>query len=190
MMPAKTSQKAHLERFLARQRCNVISPYVHAKRVVDFGCGTNAWNAIAIQNVCQKVDGVDRSLEKATILNGINLYPNIGEIQGNTYDVVIALAVFEHIKPLQLREVLASFHGLTHDQSIVIGTVPSRRSRRVLELMSYRLNLIDRSQIEDHKVYYDDLWMSEIIEDTGWRLSQYRPFQLGMNCFFEMGKSP
>lgn len=189
MIPEKTSQKAPLERFLARQRCNRVFPYVKDKFVLDFGCGTNAWNAIAIQQACQKVDGVDRSLEKSTTLEGIHLYQDLAMVQGSIYDVILALAVFEHIKPLQLREILASFHNLTHSQSVIVGTVPSRRSRRILEFLSYNLNLIDRSQIEDHKVYYDDLWMREIIEDTGWELSQFQSFQFGMNCFFALRKS-
>jgi cyclopropane fatty-acyl-phospholipid synthase-like methyltransferase len=189
MTETKTSQDAPLERFLARQRCNRIQPYVHGKRVLDFGCGVKAWNAIAIQDSCLRVDGVDRSLQQSGMINAISLYQELSEIQETTYDVIMALAVFEHIKPLQLRGLLHSFHRLSHEQTMIIGTVPSRRSRRVLELLSYKLKLIDRTQIEDHKVYYDDLWMGEIVEGTGWQLSQYKSFQLGMNCFFELRKS-
>lgn len=190
MTEIKTTQEAPLERFLAQQRCKRIRTYVHGKRVLDFGCGVKAWNAISIKKICLEVDGVDRSLIESGTFNGVKLYQEIDEIQEKSYDVIMALAVFEHIKPLQLRKVLASLHRLSHEKTIIIGTVPSRRSRRVLEFLSYKLNLIDRSQIEDHKVYYDDMWMREIVEGTGWSTKQFRSFQLGMNCFFELNKSP
>jgi len=189
MIEAKTTQKAPLERFLAQQRCKRVRPYVHGKRVLDFGCGVNAWNAISIQNICLSVDGVDRSLHQSGRIHHINLYQDLDEIQAVKYDVIMALAVFEHIKPLQLRSLLESLHRFSHDNTIIIGTVPSRRSRRVLEVLSYKLKLIDRSQIEDHKVYYDDLWMREIVDDTGWILQTFKTFQLGLNCFFELRKS-
>jgi cyclopropane fatty-acyl-phospholipid synthase-like methyltransferase len=189
MTEAKTTQKAPLERFLAQQRCKRVRPYVLGKRVLDFGCGVNAWNAISIQNICLSVDGVDRSLHQSGRIHNINLYQDLDEIQAVKYDVIMALAVFEHIKPLQLRSVLESLHRFSHDNTIIIGTVPSRRSRQVLEVLSYKLKLIDRSQIEDHKVYYDDLWMREIVDDTGWTLQTFKTFQLGMNCFFELRKS-
>jgi hypothetical protein len=48
------------------------------------------------------------------------------------------------------------------------------------------MGLIDRSQIEDHKVYYDEKWLGEIVDGTGWKLESYRSFQLGMNGFFKL----
>lgn len=184
-----TSQNAPLEQWLARQRRRRIEPHVRGQRVLDFGCGVHAWNALSIRDICQRVDGVDRSLPESRAVGDIRLYQELGEIVDSTYDVIIALAVFEHIKPLQLRELLQTFHGLTHSDSRIIGTVPSPRSRRVLEFLSYRLGLIDRSQIEDHKVYYDDLWLHEITEGTGWRLSRYQRFQFGMNGFFQLTRT-
>lgn len=181
-----TSQNAPLERFLASQRCKQIKPSVAGKRVLDFGCGLNAWNARSIQPICQDVHGVDASLVATKTIDGITLHQSLDELQGNTYDVIIALAVFEHIKPMALRELLQELMQFSVPTTTIVGTVPSTRARRVLEFLSYRLGLIDRSQVRDHKVYYDDLWLSEIIEGTGWRLKSYQRFQLGMNIFFEL----
>lgn len=60
------------------------------KRVLDFGCGVNAWNAISIQNLCLSVDGVDRSLPQSGRIHNINLYQNLDEIQSVNYNVIIA----------------------------------------------------------------------------------------------------
>ena len=45
------------------------------------------------------------------------------------------------------------------------------------------------AQIRDHKVYYDDLWLPEILNDTPWQLQRYNTFQLGMNSFFCLEKN-
>jgi hypothetical protein len=181
-----TTQDAPLEAFLARCRCRQVKPYIHDKIVLDFGCGINAWNSIAIQPLCKRVDGVDCSLSSSTIKNGISLYRDDKDIRGFVYDVIMALAVFEHIRPMELRYILNNFLKITHSDSIIVGTVPSPYSRKVLEFLSFKMGLIDRSQIEDHKVYYDEKWLGEIVDGTGWKLESYRSFQLGMNGFFKL----
>lgn len=184
-----SSQNAPLEKFLARQRRRRIQPYVEDKVVLDFGCGVNAWNSVAIQEMCRHVDGVDHSIPKNTHYQGIRLYNHLDQLTSQMYDVIIALAVFEHIRPLDLRKILRQFLAHTHTDSLIIGTIPSPRSRRLIEFLSFRLGLIDPSQVIDHKVYYDDLWLNEMVDGTGWQLKDYQTFQLGMNGFFQLGRS-
>ncbi len=62
--------------------------------------------------------------------------------------------------------------------------MPTLLARPVLEMLSYHLRLIDASQIRNHMVYYDNLWLPEILSDTPWQLQCYHTFQLGMNSFF------
>ncbi|MFZ4396987.1 MAG: class I SAM-dependent methyltransferase [Kiritimatiellia bacterium] len=181
-----TSQNAPLEEFLARRRRRQIEPFVRGKAVLDFGCGVNAWNSVAIQPICKRVEGVDRSLPAATMTHGIRLFQNLNEIKNSIYDVILALAVFEHIRPLQLRDILRQLIDLTHPASLLVGTVPSPGSRKLLEFLSFRMGLIDRTQIQDHKVYYDDLWLREMVDGTGWQLTCYKPIQFGLNGFFKL----
>jgi hypothetical protein len=189
MASVPTSQQAPLERFLASQRTKQIKPYIKGKDVLDFGCGRRAWNAVAIQQQCRSIAGVDPSLENNKEIMGIPLYRDLSEGAIGTYDVILALAVFEHIRPLELRTLLVDFLRITHSESTIIGTVPTPFSRPILELLSYRFGLIDSSQIKDHKVYYDDLWLREILDGTGWRLDRYSTFQMGMNSRFLIVRS-
>ena len=97
------------------------------------------------------------------------------------FDVITMLAVIEHIKPLEFRSLLNEFVDYTMPESRIIATIPTTKSRPILEFLSYRLNLIDQSQIRDHKVYYDDLWINEIVDKTPWKISFYKTFQMGLN---------
>jgi hypothetical protein len=155
--------------------------------VLDFGCGANAWAARTLQPLCQRIDGVEPNLPAST-LHGIQVVPELDLLHQRDYEVVIALAVFEHLHPRILREVLHKLHSITTTDAVIAGTVPTPLARPVLELLSYRLRLIDPSQIRDHKVYYDDLWLNEILVETPWRLQRYQQFQLGMNSFFVLSK--
>ena len=71
--------------------------------------------------------------------------------------------------------------------AILVGTVPTPQAGPVLEFISYRLRLIDESQIRDHKVYYDDFWLSAMVgKTTTWKVSSYKKFQLGLNSLFTL----
>jgi cyclopropane fatty-acyl-phospholipid synthase-like methyltransferase len=186
-----TSQRAPLERLLARLRTKKIFPYVVGKNVLDFGCGREAWNANEIRSVCASIIGVEKSFTSRVKLDTITIFPKLDDIVNSIYqpfDVVLALAVFEHIEPMSLRGILTRLHECTTPSGMIVATVPTPQARRILEVAAYRLHLIDRSQIDDHKVYYDDLWIKAITTDTGWYVASYQRFQLGLNSIFVLKK--
>lgn len=182
-----TTQKAPLERFLAAQRTKRVRALVQGRAVLDFGCGAQAWAAQELRPLCSRIDGVEPTVEPG-VVHGIRVVNQLDELQQSDYEVVIALAVFEHLYPQQLQQVLHQLHDITVPEALVVGTVPTPLARPVLELLSFRFNLIDPSQIRDHKVYYDNLWLPEILSSTPWQLQCYQTFQLGMNSFFVLQK--
>lgn len=118
----------------------------------------------------------------------MRVFKALEDLPRSDYEVVIALAVFEHIEPFSLINVLEDLEKVTDRNAMIIGTVPTPTSRTLLEFLSYKLRLIDASQIEDHKVYYDDLWLGQIISRTNWRVTAYRQFQLGLNSEFRLAR--
>ena len=58
-----------------------------------------------------------------------------------------------------------------------------------LEFLSYKLRLIDPSQIKDHEVYYNKTMLENALQGTGWKLDFYKRFQFGMNSFFQLKKT-
>lgn len=121
-------------------------------------------------------------------VHGIQVVQELHQLEHHDYGVVMALAVFEHLEPSELQQVLHQLNTITLADALVVGTVPTPWARPVLELLSYRLGLIDASQIRDHKVYYDDLWLALILNGTPWTLKSYHAFQLGMNSMFVLTK--
>lgn len=182
-----TTQKAPLERFLAQQRTKRVRALVQGRTVLDFGCGAKAWAARELQPRCRRIDGVEPTVASG-VVHGIQVVNRLEQLRHRDYEVVIALAVFEHLHPNRLQRVLHQLHAITVPEALILATVPTPLARPVLELLSYRLRLIDPSQIRDHKVYYDDLWLLEILNDTPFKLQRYCTFQLGMNSFFVLQK--
>jgi len=184
-MATNTTQEAPLERFLANARSKKIIPYIRNKNVLDFGCGEKAWNANAIYKHCKSIEGVEENYSAPQLVGKVNVYPSLSHISNRCkFDVILALAVFEHIDPFALIEILNKMTTACSRNAILIGTVPTPQARPVLEPISYRLRLIDESQIRDHKVYYDDFWLSAIVGKTTWKLASYKTFQFGLNSLF------
>ena len=184
-MAINTTQQAPLERLLANARSKKVIPYIRNKNVLDFGCGIKAWNANAIHRHCKSIVGVEENYSTPQLVGKVNVYPSLSHIPDqHKFDVILALAVFEHIDPFTLIEILKRMSAICSSNAILVGTVPTPQARPILEFISYRLRLIDESQIRDHKVYYDDFWLSAIVGKTTWKLSSYNRFQLGMNSHF------
>ena len=174
-----TKQEAPLERILAYLRFRQVAKKIINKSVIDFGCGVDGWNAIDMDKFgARLVHGVDISLNEAKYKSkNIVLYPSINCLPHNDYQIITAFAVLEHIDPCDIKTILKSLREVTSYDCVMWGTTPSPMSRTLLELLSYRLKLIDQSQIDEHKVYYDDLWIRFILRDTGWYLYSYQKFQ-------------
>jgi len=183
-----TTQSAPLEKFLAGRRLARLKNIYQGKQVLDFGCGLHGRAVAHMSKKAFIVHGVDPSIKKH--LSGRNsLFSSLDDLQGQKYDLITAFAVFEHIPPFQLVDLLAAFHRMTSDNGLIFGTVPTPLSRPVLEFLSFKLKLIDSSQIKDHWVYYDDLWLQEIVALAGWRLARYKKFQFGLNSEFKLIKN-
>jgi len=184
-----TTQDAPLERLLAASRASRLRKHVSDKKVLDFGCGRNAWAARSIQKMASLVHGVDASLPCDQLqIDNVLLYQSIQQLPLEDYEVISALAVFEHIPPFDLVSVLHDLAQISSPNAILVGTVPTPLSRPLLEFLSLKLYLIDASQIQDHWVYYDDLWLKEIIALTPWVVTSYQLFQFGLNSEFILTK--
>ena len=186
---SSTTQKAPLERILSKLRSNRIGDIINNKSVLDFGCGTNAWTACVMSSRARFVHGVDASIPGITTLaNGVELYNCLDQLPLSDYEVITAMAVFEHINPFELIDILKQLHELSSPSAIIFGTMPTPYARHILEFLSFKLRLINSSQIRDHFVYYDDLWFKHILSLTPWRLERYSKFQLGVNSQFILSK--
>ena len=75
------------------------------------------------------------------------------------------LAVLEHLEhptPI-LREIR---RVLTPSGKLVL-TVPSKAAKPILEFLAFRLGIISRAEIADHKTYYDRRSLTRLLDQTG-----------------------
>tara|TARA_Y100000589_G_scaffold178952_1_gene169473 strand:+ start:905 stop:1471 length:567 start_codon:yes stop_codon:yes gene_type:complete len=184
-----TTQKAPLEKLLSYLRYKRTIEFIKNKKVLDFGCGISNWNSKFIGKYPKFIHGVDSSLSKSNRDNYlIEIFKDIKELPFSDYEVVLSMAVFEHIDPFNLIQILDQIYSKTSMNAIIFGTTPTPLARPILEMLSYKFKLIDESQIRDHKVYYDDFWLKSILSKSKWIIKSYRTFQLGMNSEFILSK--
>jgi SAM-dependent methyltransferase len=184
--PKKTSQQGLLERPLTWLRTRKVRGYVQGKKILDFGCGAHLTTLRSFRAVAKGLAGFDvlfQGLPPQVSPDGIPVYGDLDQIEGS-FDVVTALACFEHIDQAQLPLILQKLRIVLSEQGLIVGTVPRPPSRPVLEFLSYKLGLIDPTQIADHKVYYDQRLLQETAAQGGFSLHSYQIFQLGFNSLF------
>ena len=184
-----TTQKAPLEKVLSYFRYKRTLRFIKNKKVLDFGCGITNWNEKFIGKYPKLIHGIDSSIINSVEQDSlINVYKEIDELPESSYEVVLSMAVFEHISPFDFIDVLKKLSILTTKNAIIFGTTPTPISRPILEFLAYKLKLVDESQIKDHKVYYDELWLSQMLLNTDWKLTSYKTFQFGLNGEFIISK--
>lgn len=199
MTPVKvTHQNAPLEAFLTRQRTKRIFKDVRGKCVLDFGCGAHLTTLKAIEGLASFRVGMDirfRGKGPMEAHPGIFVVGSFEELdllcaQKNIQvDCVVSLACFEHLEPEEFLDFLTQLKKRTTADTKIVGTVPTPLAKPVIEFLSYKLGLIDPSQIRDHKVYYNRALLDQTIRQAGWELHHYRTFQFGMNSYFHISQS-
>lgn len=186
-----TTQHAPLEHLLTWMRTRKIHRYVAGKNVLDFGSGQHLKTLKSIKDIAKERYAVDHCFRSPFKTEcGINVFGDFNSLskvlteRKTPIDCVTALACFEHIERQQLPSVLESFTQVVHSRSKILGTVPTPASKPLLEFLSYKLRLIDESQILDHKFYYNKTTLAQTCLKGGWKLTHYEKFQLGLNSFF------
>jgi len=121
--------------------------------VVDFGCGDGAFLR-SIAHRIRKGIGVDRktppSDDKVTFLQVND--DNAIALPAGGVDVVTALAVLEHLEcPGAF---VSEANRILKDGGILILTTPSPAAKPLLEFLAFRLGIISKNDIADHKKYY------------------------------------
>ena len=168
----------------SRVRDNIPEPVETAG---DFGCGQSAplLRELLGKGITKKAIGIDLAPDFSAVSETLALYRgDLNEplpLDDNNLDVALSLATLEHLDEpdLHLREI----YRILKPGGLLLLTTPSPRGKPVLEFLSYRLKIIDRREIEDHRQYFNSNMLETALANAGFTRAAItaRTFQLGMN---------
>jgi ubiquinone/menaquinone biosynthesis C-methylase UbiE len=162
-------------------------------RLLDVGCGWEARLLKSAEPYIESGVGVDFKAPELSSAKLKTMSVTLDDklpFDDGSFDVVTLMAVLEHLeKPLQIlreiRRVLKKPGAADGGRGgILVGTVPSKAAKPVLEFLSYKLRIVNEAEIRDHKRYFDRRSLLEIFADAGFVEVRHRYFQCGMNNFF------
>lgn len=185
-----------LEGWLARQRCSManklIKDHWRAGRVLDIGCGSHPFFLLHTEFFEKYgIDQVVKTKEKDKFKSDkIKLFHF--DIDGKQkmpfpdahFDVVIMLAVIEHLLPNSLQALVNEIYRMLKKDGVFIYTTPSAKSDRLLQLMS-RVGLVSQAEISEHKKYYHRQEIEKILEAAGFARDnmKFGVFELQFNTW-------
>ena len=183
-------QIAPLDAVIAKFRSQKVVGHIpKGATVLDLGCGFNASLLQSISHSIQKGVGIDLEINKNLKNKKVSLLG--GRVDGklrlksNSFDIVLALAVVEHVQYPQklLKE---AFRVLKPGGGFLL-TTPSRSSKPLLEFLAFKLGVIDHDEIGDHKRYYEQETLKPALIKAGFNKSKIRikNFEFGLNIFAE-----
>jgi len=180
-------KEALFEPLLRRMRLSRVLPTIRAHRdcrLLDIGCGWEARLLRAVEPYVREGVGIDF---KAPVLD----HPKLSTLtltledrlpfEDASFDVVTLLAVLEHLS--QPEAMVREIARVLKPGGQLVLTVPTLAARPVLEFLAFRVGLVSKAEILDHKRYYDRRLLEELFDGTGLRIDRHAYFQLGMNNF-------
>lgn len=180
-------QEPFLEPILRKLRLRRVLPYIKEYgecRLLDIGCGWDAEFLKTIEPYIASGTGIDfkaPDLARGKIFTERHNFKCSLPYADASFDVVTMLAVLEHLAHPE--EIVKDVCRVLDPSGCLIMTVPSRAAQPVLEFLAFRLGVISREEIVDHKTYYNRSSLFKLLGDSGFSMESHKYFQLGMNNF-------
>lgn len=172
--------------------CKVLPQIPNGSTVCDVGCGSGGFLLKSVQDRIIRGYGFDNLVENREsgnlIFTKLNLDREPLPLDDSSVDLATALAVLEHFEnPLFI---LQEIHRILKPGGILLLTTPTPAAKPILEFLAYRLHLISKREIDEHKHYFN----REELMDTHIRAGFHEDkisislFEAGFNSFVRAEK--
>ena len=155
--------------------------------VCDMGCGPVGEFLFGIRDHIKKGYGFDNLVQDCNeikiVLQKMNIETDKTPLNDSTVDVVISLAVLEHLEnPLLM---LKESYRILKPGGRLLLTTPTPIAKPVLEFLAYKLHLVSRREIDEHKHYFNREELREILVNAGFQENKIKcsKFEFGFNHF-------
>lgn len=190
-----------LEKFLAKKRCQMANKLIPESarngKVLDIGCGshpffllnTEFFEKVGIDQLIKKTER-EKYKEKHIQLFPHDINKNITlPFKERNFDVVIMLAVAEHLNAKNLLFLLKDVKRVLKKNGHFIFTTPSPKSDKILKFFSL-LGIVSKEEIDEHKEYYDRNKMEKLLIMAGFKKENmsFGLFEFGYNTWGKIQK--
>jgi len=163
------------EQFLAKQRAKMANKLIPAQkrggRILDIGCGifplflqnTEFSEKYGMDKMAEQSDGHFLEMQKITLKKYNIIEQNLLPFEDGYFDVVTMLAVFEHIEPKNLVEIMKEVNRVLKAGGMFVMTTPACWTDGLLRFMA-KLKLISLIEIDDHRDVYNHSKISVILQ--------------------------
>ena len=155
----------YLENFLQKRRFSMVKNYLKGS-VLDFG-GNEGELKFFVKG-------------EYTLVN----YDH-SPMKNKKFNNIISLAVIEHIEVTEVYAIFRKFKDCLLPDGRIFITTPTPPSKPLLEFLAW-IGLLDKENIKEHKHYWNKKDIFELAEKTGFKVENYKRFQLGFNQFATM----
>lgn len=174
-----------VDKIVAKYRLSKVLKYLEKDDVIlDFGCGSNSFLLSFSKDKIKSGTGIDYDVESRKQGNiEYRQYKFNGKLpfDNGSFNKIFLLAVLEHIEPEAVEKLFLEFKRVLKEGGKIILTTPTPPSKAILEFLAYRLKMISREEIADHKKYYNKLDIEELCQKIGLKLKMYHLFFGGLN---------
>lgn len=201
MQPRVTRGYGILEGLLARLRCRMANALIKDKlrqgKILDIGSGshpffllnTEFFEKYGVDQVFTE-DDAKKFIDKKIHLSHFDINENNKLLFPDEYfDVVIMLAVVEHLTSTELDRLLQEIYRVLKKGGNFIFTTPAPWTDKLLKLLA-KINLLSAAEIKEHKQYYSFEAMKQDLARAGFSNKKMSSgfFEIFMNTWGEAQK--
>lgn len=182
-----------LDKLISWMRLGKVLPYVETDDIVlDFGCGHQAYLLSHIKEKIKKGVGIDYDSKSYKLSSNIEVrnfhFTEKFPFLDKSFDKVFVLAVIEHIDIPKVSKLFREFNRVLKPGGKVVLTTPTLIGKVILEFLAFRLGIISKEEVGDHKKYYQKKDLEILAKNYGFVIEKYTTFQLGGNSLCVMRK--